>query len=357
MWFFATQMFRVMVILALPTDAFAARVSLTPEQKQQLETAQHIAVNAIALTEKGEMTATSIAILVSQRLEEMGYSIVDNPDHHDPVLKVKCEERKTWLGPSPTGGNSDMPGSPSRLWKGPACLFTYFMDGRQGPWEYEVRTPFEDALKAAQAAKAEDTGAFALRELQQQLQYDDFPLLLSAHWHQTARLVKLLQSPETDQAMKLKIMSLTRHLSGTLMIPALQEAANDPSLAEPAIHALGYAGQEAIPFLIHLLDSSTQVDVQAASARALGEIGSRSGKAEFIPHLLQLLSEDGLDLKVQTEIVRTLGKIPDQRSIKTLKAVNVRVWTSRSEDPELQKLREATDWSLWQINPSAHTDD
>ena len=57
-----------------------------------------------------------------------------------------------------------------------------------------------------------------------------------------------------------------------------------------------------------------------------------------------------IDLQVQIEIVKAIGKIPDYQSIEPLKKLGLKSWTSRSRDPLVQELREAIDWSLWQID-------
>ena len=73
--------------------------------------------------------------------------------------------------------------------------------------------------------------------------------------------------------------------------------------------------------------------------------------------LLAMMDSPTIDLQVQTEIVKAVGKIPDHQSEDPLQQLGVKAWTSRSNDPRMQDLREAIDWSLWQIHPSAHTED
>jgi hypothetical protein len=355
--FIVTTLFLIISQIMTPDSSGAERFTLSFEQKSQLAMAEKLAISAVALTEQGIVDSGSISQIVGTRMEEIGYFIVKNPqDPHDVRLKVKCEERKTWTGPSKTGGDADQPGAPSRLWKGPACLLSYFIDGQRGPWEFEVRTPFSDALVAAQKANIADLGTYALNQLKKELLASDFPLLLSAHWGQTSRLVKMLTAPSSTKPLKLKIMALAPQLSGKTMVEALQTTLRDPSLAEPATHALGYVGEEATPILLTLLETSESTDIQAASARSLGEMGSRSGDVSIIPPLLNKLNEPEIPLKVEIEIVRALGKVPDKQSVPALEAANLRAWTSRSDDPQIKELQEATVWSLWQINPSAHAD-
>ncbi len=341
-----------------PTSSRAERIILSAEQKAQLATAEKVAVTAVALTEEGIVDSGSLSQVVGNQMKAIGYVMVNHSkDPHDVLLKIKCEERKTWTGPSKTGGDADQPGAPSRLWKGPACILSYFIHGQRGPWEFEVRTPFNDALVASQKANIENSGTFALSQLQEELRVSDFPLHLSAHWGQTSRLVQLLTASSSTKSLKLKIMALAPQLSGKTIVEALQATMDDPTLAEPATHALGFVGEEATPILLALLKTSPNTDIQAASARSLGEMGGRSGDVSIIPPLLNKLNEHNIPLKVEIEIVRALGKVPDKQSVPALEAASLRAWTSRSQDPQIKDLQEATVWSLWQINPSPHAED
>jgi len=75
-------------------------------------------------------------------------------------------------------------------------------------WQKEVRTEFEDAVAAAQAAHAADPGVYALSKLQEALEKIRVPLLLAAEWGHPDRLLKLLDSADTSQTRKIKIISL-----------------------------------------------------------------------------------------------------------------------------------------------------
>lgn len=141
------------------------------------------------------------------------------------------------------------------------------------------------------------------------------------------------------------------------MLEAIQHTMTDPSLTTEAILALGRQGERATPILMNLVKTSQSVEAKATAVQALGEIGAQNGGAQIIPHLLTMVQTPDLDLKVQTEVVKALGKMPDQRSVEPLEKLGLQAWTTRSNDPQLQKLREAVDWSLWQITPSAHTEE
>ena len=140
------------------------------------------------------------------------------------------------------------------------------------------------------------------------------------------------------------------------MLHALQRIRAEAEYTAPATLALGFMGEPAIPTLMDLL-SDPSVDIQAAAAEALGEIGAHSGNVQILPPLLAKIQAPDVHLRVQTEIVRAIGKTPDLRSLEPLEQLALKVWTARSNDPLMQELREAVDWSLWQINPTAHTDE
>ena len=145
-------------VVALSTPpAWAYRDYFTPEQKALLDKVQTLRIDAIALTDKGAVDAVPIAELVARRMGDLGYAVVAGADTpHDVVIKVKCEQRKTWEGTTAGGGDADLPDAPSRLWKGPACQMTYLLGTMKVQWQKEVRTEVEDVGQAAQSANAGD---------------------------------------------------------------------------------------------------------------------------------------------------------------------------------------------------------
>src|SRR5215813_11324951 len=184
-------LFFILALVAGPSWAY--RDYFTPEQKVQLAKIQTVAIDSIALTDKGAIDAKPIAEVASRRLQELGYSIVqDRSKPHDALVKVKCEQRKTWEGTTSAGGDADLPDAPSRLWKGPACQMTYLLGDMKIKWQKEVRTEFEDAEQAARSANVGDPGAYAMGKLRDILETYEFPLLLAAEWGQPERLLKLL---------------------------------------------------------------------------------------------------------------------------------------------------------------------
>ena len=341
----------------VPVPVSAERILFNLQQKSQLQQVETIFVKTVTLTEKGRVEPTLIEKAATDRLTATGFTVVTTGNKpHDVVLKVRCDERKPWGGVRKSDGEMQQPGAPSRNWKGPACQLSYFFDGQKGPWQYEVRTTFDNAWEASRANGNGDPGQFALKHLGQALRDSDFPLDLAAEWKQAERLSILLTDPQTDRATKLKILSLAGHMPGDTMLEALQRIRTQAEFAAPATVALGFMGEPAIPTLMALL-SDPSVDIQAAAAEALGEIGAHSGNIEILPPLLAKMEAPDVHLRVQTEIVRAIGKTPDLRSLEPLEQLALKVWTARSNDPLMQELREAVDWSLWQINPTAHTDE
>ena len=341
----------------VPVPVSAERILFNPQQKSQLQRVETIFLKAVTLTEKGRVEPTPIETAVTNRLTATGFTVITTgSEPHDVVLKVRCDERKPWGGVRKSDGEIQQPGAPSRNWKGPACQLSYFFDGRKGPWQYEVRTTFDNAWEASRANGHGDPGQFALKHLGRALRDSDFPLDLAAEWKQAKRLSSLLTDPQTDEATKRKILSLAGHVPGDTMLQALQRIRTQAEFAVPATIALGFMGEPAIPTLLDLL-SDPSVDIQAAAAEALGEIGAHSGNSEILPPLLAKMEAPDVHLRVQTEIVKAIGKTPDLQSLEPLQQLALKAWTSRSNDPIMQELREAVDWSLWQINPTAHTDE
>lgn len=336
--------------------AWAYRDYLTAEQKALLDKIQTVRVEAIALTDKGPVDAAPISEVAARRIGELGYNIVHEAGKpHDAVFKVKCEQRKTWEGTTAAGGDADLPDAPSRLWKGPACQLTYLLGDMKIKWQKEVRTDFEDAVAAAQAANAGDPGLYAMTNLREKLEQYEFPLLLAAEWGQPERLLKLLDAPETSQARKIKIISLLGEMQADEALPRLKQALQDRNLSKDAAVALGGLGREGIPLLVDILKTSNQPELQAAAAKGLGRLGGLHGDNSVVEPLLSMLDAPGIDIKVQTEIVWSLGKIIDKRSLEPLRKLFKKVLLIRDPgNKDLQALKEALNWSIKQQDLDEH---
>ena len=339
--------------MVLPSPpSWAYRDYFTPEQKALLDKIQTVRIEAIALTDKGAVDAAPIAELVARRIGELGYTVVQEAGKpHDAVFKVKCEQRKTWEGTTTTGGDADLPDAPSRLWKGPACQMTYLLGDIKVKWQKEVRTEFEDAGQAAQSANAGDPGTYALGKLRDVLEKYEFPLLLAAEWGQPERLLKLLDRSDTPQARKLKIISLLGEMQADEALPKLKEVLKDRDLAKQAIGAMGNLGKEGIPLLVEIMNTSPDLEVQAAAAKGLGQLGGLHGDASVVPPLLAKLNDPKTEWSVLTEVAWSLGKIPDKRSIQPLYDLDKKLQAMRDpENVQLKKLKEAVFWAIKQCD-------
>ena len=350
----STLVFSVVALSVSPSWAY--RDYFTPEQKALLDKIQTLRIEAIALTDKGAVDAAAIAELVARRMGELGYAVVgESGKSYDVVIKVKCEQRKIWEGTTASGGDADLPDAPYRLWKGPACQMTYLLENMKVKWQKEVRTEFEDAEPAAQSAHAGDPGAYAMSKLRDALETFEFPLLLAAEWGQPERLLKLLDRSETPQARKVKIISLLGEMQADEALPKLKEVLKDRDLAKQAIGAIGNLGKEGIPFLVEIMNTSPDIEVQAAAAKGLGQLGGLHGDASVVPPLLAKLKDPKTDWFVLTEVTWSLGKIPDRRSIEPLYDLDKKLQAMRDPDNvPLKKLKEAVFWSIKQCDSWEH---
>lgn len=338
--------------MGFPLWAVAQQPQEIERQDHPLANAQVLLVETLALTERGLQDSSTITNTVTDKFSKAGFTVVSSPDQaHDAVVRVKCEERQTWTGPSKHRSTSPSP--TSRLWKGPACHISYRYGDQTPHWSWEIRTPFEDTQAAAEAAGASGTGTFALNALNTQLQQDDFPLFLMAEWDQADRLVKRLQESANNPERQITILQLMGTLSSDKSFEALQEALTHPALAPTALLALGQQGERAIPPLASYLETTTNSEHRLAAIQALGVIATQSNAQALFTQFMKLLESE--DPKIQTEAVKGLGNLGDRRAIQPLETLNLKAWTNPSSSPEMHALREMLSWSLWQLKPDAHT--
>ena len=342
----------------MAAEADAGRELMAEETKARLKAAERIHLETVALTTEGTTDASGIAAVATSRLTAAGYTVVsDHAQPHDITVKVKCEEKKVWEGTSRSGGDADLQGSAARLWRGPACQITYRMDGLRSDWRHEVRgvagtTP----ASSAHASMPGDSKALAL--LADRLAADPFPLLLAGAWGQPARLLHALDDPATTQAQKLVVIDLLGDMSAVEAIPALSRRLKDPdpALALHAATALGAIGhQDCIPFLMELLAHQAP-ELRLAAVKGLGRLAPLHPNSDIVPALLgRLLLEP---IPFQTEIVRALGRTPDRRMLKPLRALNRDVQDRARSDssPELKELKRAIGQALDPYS-GTHTDE
>jgi hypothetical protein len=345
----------VMILsLVLFTDesARAYRDYFTPEQKEQLAKIQTVLIEAVALTDKGSVDAAPFRDVGVRRLSELGYTVVTDPGKpYDVVFKIKCEQRKTWEGTTASGGDADLPDSPSRVWKGPACQLNYALGAMKIKWQKEVRTDFDDASDAAQKAKAGDPGDYAMAKLKERLDAYDFPVIVTADWGQADRLLTVLDTSKGNQMRRLRIIALLGEMLADTALPRLKEALKDKELAKQAAESLGNIGKSGIPILIDILKNSQDNELRAAAAKGLGQVGGLHGDATIVPPLLEVLNNPNTDWVLLTEVAWALGKMPDKRSIEPLYTLDKKLQKLRDpDDIKLKKLKEAVFWAIKQCD-------
>ncbi len=341
-----------MLVLFLPSSGWARRESLTDQQKQQLKQINRVLLDVLALTDRGQVDAAPLRERLSARMNELGYAVLSDPSQpHDVVLKVKCEQRKVWEGTLASGGDADLPDSPMRTWKGPACQLTYVLNGKSTQWKKEVRTDFADAIAAAAQAKSGDPGQYALDQLRHRLEEYDYPIFLTADWGQDGRLIQTLQRSPSP-ARKVRIIQSLGEMFAADAVPHLQAALkdSDPEVPKAAAIALGNIGhRESISSLVELLKSGPPAH-KIAAARALGKVGALHGDISIIPPLLEALNTS--DTVLKTEVVWALGQLPDRRAYEPLAALQQSLRNIRTSDRSSQegKLWEAVNYSIKQLD-------
>ncbi len=349
----------IMLFGSVASEGLARRTHFTTEQKAQLQDIQTVWTKVLVLTERGKGDSQGIQDIVKERMAELDYQVVTSREEpSDVMLMVKCEERKKWSGTTRSGGDADHADAPARLWKGPACLFTYLLNGRDLGWQKEARTKFDDPVSAAKAANASNPGSYAIEQLAQRLETFDFPVMIAAEWGHDTRLFKLLNDPNTSKARKLKILSLLPEMQSHEALPYLKEFIHDKELAEPAIIALASSGSDAIPLLTDVFHTSTDSNIRAAAAKGLGEIGSHTGDPTITPPILNYLVENlkhmktssDIDFPVLTEVVWSLGKLRNEKTIPPIRELEKKVWLIYDTSKEMEELREATNWTVKMVD-------
>jgi HEAT repeat protein len=150
---------------------------------------------------------------------------------------------------------------------------------------------------------------------------------------------------------KIKIISLLGEMQADEALPKLKQVLQDRDLAKQAAVALGNLGKEGIPLLVDMMKNAPQVELRAAAAKGLGQLGGIHGDATVVPPLLEVLKKPDTDWVILTEVAWALGKIPDKRSIQPLYELDRKLQAMR--DPEnmaLKKLKEAVFWAIKQCD-------
>jgi len=341
----------------------ARRIHLTPEQQSQLAKADTILLHVLALTEKGSTDNSLLMETITTRLQDLNYTVITDPAQpHDIEFKVKCEERKTWTGTTATGGDVELKDAPDRLWKGPACLLTYRLHHRDLGWKKEIHTSFSDAGQAAQQANVENSGEYAMSQLNLRLAEYDFPVLLTAEWGQIDRLLLLLDRPTTPKLRKVKILSTLSGVHAKEALPQLEQLLQSTDLQKETIHALSGAGIDSIPLLIDFFRTSTEPRIRREAAKSLGSLAAKTGDPRTIPPLVhyvttvlsQLTTSEDIDFPLLTEVVWAIGKLRWEPAFEPIGQLQEKVWLIFDTSKKMAALREATNWTYKQLDLDGH---
>ena len=344
--------FACLILFGLATDSAARRSHINPEQREKLVKIQTVYVNVLALTENGKIPSDDIMAIIKTRMEELAYKVViDRKAKHDVQLWVKCEEQARWKGTTRSGGDAELADAPLRIWRGPACLFNYRLDGQDLGWYKQTRTDFEDAYAAAKNAKAKNSGRYAMTQLILKLQEFDFPVMVATEWRHTDRLAKLLEAPKTTKARKLRILKTLSKIASKEAFPHLVKLARDENaeFAEGAIIALSGIGRAATPILTDIFVTTKNSRIQAAAAKSLGLVGVHAGDPRITPPLLDYLNKNledmdessDIDFPVLTAVVWGIAGLRNDNSVVPIEQLNIKIWLIRDNSEEMRKLRDA----------------
>ena len=124
-------------------------------------------------------------------------------------------------------------------------------------------------------------------------------------------------------------------------------------MAEEAINAMATTGSDAIPLLTEVFQTEEDPSIRAAAAKGLGDIGARTGDPTITPPLLDYLNENlkhmetsaDINFPVLTQVVWSLGKLRNERSIQPIKDLETKIWIIYDNSPEMSELRDATNWT------------
>ena len=353
------EYFWVLILAALTCvqQAKSAEIQRPREHLAGIAKVQSILVEAEITTNQGTIDTGPVIKIFTNRMGELGYTVVIQVTaSYDVLVKVHCED--------PT--QREEKGSLLRLGKtlqdlnsfqGPPCFISYLFHGRPIPWQKVDRIIYSDGVKVAKQIASQYPDSSYMQSITFYLEHYEFPLLLTAEWGQIDRLIRTFNAPETTLDRKVKIISLLGEIQAQEAFPFLVETLKDESLVPAVARALGHFGGQARPYLISLLKTSESPDIQAAAAKGLGQVGAMTGDTSATPLLLEVLTTPGMDMTVQTEIVWSLGKAPDFGAHPILADLERKIWSVRSNDPQLQKLRQAVDWSIREVRQGGHTDE
>ena len=307
----------------------AAEQSLLPKPRQYLaalKKAQTVFIQVTAGSLAGTIETTPLIETVVHRMNELGYSSITQPSRpYDVKVEFSC-----FAGEQPTVLKGQPENSRSRFLpqaSGPPCHFRYVYMGKEMAWQRIDRIVFTLGVQTAKRIQEDTVTRNPMELFQRYLEGYDFPLLLTAEWGQSDRLIKYLKSPDTDPVRKKRVLSLLGEIRSSEAIPCLIMFLEEEDFRQPAVLALGHFGADVRPPLIQLLRYARRSDVKAAAANSLGRIGATTGDWSLAPLFVEMLEDPTLDITVQIELVWALGKNHDRVALPLLEKLYDRVWT------------------------------
>jgi len=300
----------------------------------------------------------AILDVLTHRMTELGYTIAPPSDHDSQnlILQMICEGSFTDITPSIMSENVLFPEGKSAQTPTPPCYVAYQYLGEPIHWKKIDRIIFGEGIAAAKQLPNTQT-LDPTNHIVLFLQYYDFPVLLAAEWGQINRLIQVLHDPRSSLLRQHRVILLLGEIRDSQGFSPLVEALQKETLAAEAAQAMGFFGLHARPYLLQLLRTAECPIIQAAAAKGLGRIAALTGDSSPTPLFLDIIQNPEVDIRVKTELVWALGKSPDFRAFPVLTELEQTIWTVHSEDPELEKLRLAVDWSIREVKQGGHGDD
>ena len=346
------------LLLFLSNQAESAEVLRLKETLPGLVTAQTILIETQIIPAREGVDGEHVLEIVTHRMEELGYTVVTNQIRsHDVVVEVTCKKPTVEKNGKTPSHTSDLDLLGREPFIGPPCLFEYRFQGKSIPWQRVDRIIYSDGVNTAKQIASRNPTVSTSDLILPYLKQFEFPLLLSAEWGQTHRLIQVFQEPGTSIIRKKKIMTLLGETQAEQAFPLLVDSLKNQTLVTAAARALGHFGETARPYLTSLLETSSRPEIQAAAANGLGRVGALTGDTSSTSILLKVLTAPGADRRVQTEVVWALGKAPDFEAFPALVELEREIWLISSPDTQIQKLRQAVDWSIREVRQGGHTDD
>ena len=301
---------------------------------------------------------TNVEEIVRKKIEELGYGVETRKEFpHDVVVQVTCGETEAKKKTSPLDRTRRLGPTDSDQFNGPPCLFNYRVKGSLIPWRNVDRVIYSYGVRTARQLYCQNPTGRPPSLTGRYLNTFEFPLLLSAEWGQIHRLIQTFRSPASSLARKKMILFLLGEIRAEPAFKVLVDARQKQSLAAVAARALGEFGEQSRPYLTDLLKTSQSPEIQGAAVHGLGRVGAITGDTRSTALLLQVLNRPGVNRRVQIEVVWALGKAPDFQAFPILEELERKIWLIQSNDPELQQLRDAVDWSIREVRQGGHTDD